>query len=67
MKEAKTGFPKSITKITDRVYFVLGYGGSTATLIEGKKSCVLIDTLNGREAAEEALAELRQFTDKPID
>lgn len=45
---------------------MLGYGGSTATLIEGQESCVLIDTLNGREAAEEALAELRQFTAKPI-
>ncbi|SHN59293.1 alkyl/aryl-sulfatase [Desulfitobacterium chlororespirans] len=66
IEEAQTGFPKGITKITDQVYFVLGYGSSTATLIEGQESCVLIDTLNGHEAAEEALAELRQFTDKPI-
>ena len=63
---AETAFPKGITKITDGVYFVLGYGGSTCTLIEGENACILVDTLNGVEVAKEAKLEFSKITNKPI-
>ncbi len=59
-------FPKGVTKITEGVYFALGFGGSTCTLIEGEEGCVLIDTLNGTAAAQEAKAEFDKITSKPI-
>lgn len=65
-RQAETGFPKGITKICDNVYFALGYGGSTATLVVGEESCVLVDTLNGVAPAREARAEFEKITDKPI-
>lgn len=65
-KQAEIGFPKGVTKITDGVYFALGYGGSTCTLVEGENECILVDTLNAAVPAEEALAEFRKYTDKPI-
>lgn len=65
-KQAETGFPKGITKICENVYFALGYGGSTCTLVVGETSCVLVDTLNGIEPAKEALNEFLKITDKPI-
>lgn len=65
-RQAETGFPKGITKICEHVYFVLGYGGSTCTLVEGDSSCVLIDTLNGAAPAKEALEKFKKLTDKPI-
>lgn len=65
-KQAETGFPKGITKICDNVYFALGYGGSTSTLVVGENSCVLVDTLNGIAPAREVLEEFLKITDKPI-
>ncbi|KPU46116.1 metallo-beta-lactamase superfamily protein [Oxobacter pfennigii] len=64
--EAKTGFPKGVKKITDRVYFIQGYGASQAIMVEGRESLLMIDTLYGREFAEEALKDIREITDKPI-
>ena len=65
-KQAETGFPKGITKICDNVYFALGYGGSTCTLVVGENSCVLVDTLNGTEPARKVQEEFSKITDKPI-
>lgn len=65
-RQAETGFPKGITKICDNVYFALGYGGSTCTLVIGDHSCVLVDTLNGTAPAAEVLKEFSKITDKPI-
>lgn len=65
-RQAEHGFPKGITKICENVYFALGYGGSTCTLVVGEKSCVLVDTLNGVAPAKEARAEFERITDKPI-
>ena len=39
-RQAESGFPKGITKICDNVYFALGYGGSTCTLVIGENSCI---------------------------
>ncbi|WP_053984443.1 alkyl/aryl-sulfatase [Niameybacter massiliensis] len=66
IKQAQIGFPKGITKITERVYFALGYGASTATLIEGESTCILIDTLNGTTVAKEVLEAFKKITNKPI-
>lgn len=66
LAQAEVGFPKEIKKILDNIYFVIGYGGSNAIFIEAETSCILIDTLNGTEVAEEALKELRKITHKPI-
>lgn len=65
-KQAEVGFPKGVTKITEGVYFALGYGWSTCTLVEGETECILVDTLNGAAPAREALEEFRKLTDKPI-
>ena len=35
-RQAESGF-EGITKICDNVYFALGYGGSTCTLVIGEK------------------------------
>ena len=64
--QAEHAFPKGITKITDGVYFALGFGGSTCTLIEGETGCILVDTLNGADVAREAKAEFEKITTKPI-
>lgn len=65
-RQAENGFPKGITKICDRVYFALGYGGSTCTLVIGEESCILVDTLNGVAPAREARKEFEKLTDKPV-
>lgn len=66
IKQAEHGFPKGVSKITEGVYFALGFGGSNAILVEGQSSCLLIDTLNGCEVAQEALTEFQKITTKPI-
>lgn len=65
-RQAENGFPKGITKICDRVYFTLGYGGSTCTLVIGEESCILVDTLNGVAPAMEVRKEFEKLTDKPV-
>ena len=65
-RQAENGFPKGITKICDRVYFALGYGGSTCTLVIGEESCILVDTLNGVAPAMEVRKEFEKLTDKPV-
>lgn len=65
-KQDETGFPKGVSKICDNVYFALGYGGSTCTLVVGESSCVLVDTLNGTGPAREAMDEFLKITDKPV-
>ena len=65
-RQAENGFPKGITKICNRVYFALGYGGSTCTLVIGEESCILVDTLNGVAPAMEARKEFEKLTDKPV-
>lgn len=65
-RQAESGFPKGITKICDHVYFALGYGGSTCTLVVGETSCILVDTLNGVAPAKAVREEFEKITDKPI-
>lgn len=66
LAQNEIGFPKGITQVCENVYFFLGYGGSTCTLVVGETSCLLIDCLNSVEVATEALEEMKKITDKPI-
>ncbi len=65
LKHSET-FSRRVEKINDQVYFFAGFGGSNMIAVIGGDSCVLIDTLNGKEVAEAALEELRKITDKPV-
>ena len=59
-------FSRRVEKINDQVWFFADFGGSNMIAVVGDDCCILIDTLNGKEVAEDALAELRCITDKPI-
>lgn len=56
-----------LQQITERVYFLRGYGSSNATLVIGEQSCLLIDALNDTLMAEWALEDIGKITKKPID
>ena len=46
----------------------IGYGLANAIVLEGDEGCVLIDTMEGQEAAQEALDGIKKvIKDKPID
>lgn len=64
--ERAKSFQRKVEKINDRIWFFAGFGGSNMTAVIGDDCCILIDALNGKEVAEDALAELRKITDKPI-
>ncbi len=66
-KHLEEGESREIQKISDRVYFITGYGASNATLVIGEQSCLLIDALNDTLMAEKALADISGITNKPID
>ena len=66
IQQAKRELTKGITQVCDNIYFILGYGESTATLIIGENSCILIDSLSSQQAAQEALLEINKLTNKPI-
>lgn len=66
-KRLEDGAQRGIQKMSDRVYFITGYGVSNATLVIGEQSCLLIDALNDTLMAEKALADIAEITNKPID
>lgn len=60
--------PEIITLLNGKIHVALGYGLANAILIEGKESCVLIDTLESHAAAKDVLAELQKIIKKkPIE
>lgn len=59
-------FTRRVEKINDQVWFFTGFGGSNMIAVVGEDRCILIDTLNGKEVAQDALAQLRRITDKPV-
>lgn len=59
-------YPKTITKVNDRIYHFLGYGISNAIAIIGHTSVILVDTLDCDGYAKELKAELKKITDKPV-
>lgn len=57
---------QGIQKITEKVYYIAGYGTSNAVLVISEKSCLLIDALSDSLAAETALKEIEKITNKPV-
>ena len=66
LKARNAEFKKDIVKVTDGVYCAVGYRASTINMIVGKEGIIIVDTGQTVAAAEEALAEFRKITDKPI-
>jgi uncharacterized sulfatase len=59
-------FRKEIVNVTEGVYVAVGYGASNPTMIEGRDSLIIVDTMFGTEEAEHAYAAFRRITTKPI-
>lgn len=60
-------FPKCTLTLAGGVRAFVGYAASNVYVIEGDDSLAVIDTTESLAAAENILAELRQFTDKPVE
>lgn len=59
--------PQVLSVCNDKIHIAIGFGLANAIVIEGDDGCVLIDTLESNEAAEEALQALKKvIKDKPI-
>lgn len=54
--ERAKSFQRKVKKIDERIWFFTGFGGSNMTAVIGDDCCILIDALNGKEVAEDALA-----------
>lgn len=59
-------FERRVLEPAPGVYVAIGYALANVILIEGPDGAVVVDTTEGRTAATEALAALRQHTDAPI-
>lgn len=57
---------QGIYRVAERFYVAVGYGNANMTLVDGSDGVLLIDSLENAEAAREALADLRRFSDKPV-
>lgn len=65
-EHAATAFPKEFMKLTDRVSCAVGYGHSNVTVVEGKNSLILIDTLDSDARAARLKNELAERFGKPV-
>jgi alkyl sulfatase BDS1-like metallo-beta-lactamase superfamily hydrolase len=59
-------FKREVIKVTDGVYIAVGFGGANSILLEGNDGIVIVDTLEGMEAAEGARAAFDKITSKPL-
>jgi len=59
-------FEKKVYPLAEGVYIAVGYGLANTIMIEGDDGIVIVDVLESQEAAEEAMAEFRKITDKPV-
>lgn len=57
---------QGVYQVAERFYVAVGYGNANMTMVDGTDGVILIDSLENAEAAREALADLRRFSDKPI-
>lgn len=57
---------QGIYQVAEQFYCAVGYGNANMTMVVGTDGVILIDSLEDAEAAREALADLRRFSDKPI-
>lgn len=49
-----------------RAHHYLGYGHSSAIIIEGETSLIAVDALDSPDCAREMMADVRTYTDKPV-
>lgn len=63
---ADTAYPKAVTKITNGIYHVMGYGHSNSIIIEADNSVILIDTLDTDVRAERLKKLIADITEKPV-
>ena len=59
-------FRREVIKVAEGVYVGVGYAGANSTLIEGDDGVIIVDTLEGTEAAEGLKKEFDLITDKPV-
>ncbi|MFN8537675.1 MAG: MBL fold metallo-hydrolase [Thermomicrobiales bacterium] len=57
---------QGIYQVAEQFYVAVGYGNANMTMVVGADGVILIDSLENAEAAREALADLRRFSDQPI-
>lgn len=57
---------QGIYQVAERFYTAVGYGNANMTMVVGDDGLILIDSLENEEAAREAFADLRRFSDKPV-
>lgn len=57
---------QGIYQLADHFFVAVGYGNANMTMVVGTDGVLIIDSLENAEAAAEALADLRRFSEKPI-
>ena len=63
---AMEAYPKSIIKVSEGIYHVIGYGHSNSIVIEGKSSLILVDTLDSSYRAKIMKEDIEKITKKPV-
>lgn len=66
LKAHSNEFKKEVIKLTEGIFVAVGFGAANSVLIEGPESVIIVDTMEGIEAAENALAAFHNITNKPI-
>lgn len=61
-----TAYPKTVTKVVDGIYHVMGHAHSNSIIIEAENSVILIDTLDTDVRAEKLKKLIAEITDKPV-
>lgn len=57
---------QGVYQVAEHFYVAVGYGCANMTMVVGTDGVLLIDCLETEEAARQALGDLRQFSDTPI-
>ena len=57
---------QGVYQVAEHFYVAVGYGNANMTMVVGTDGVILIDSMENAEAAREALADLRRFSDKPV-
>lgn len=55
-----------VIKITEDIFVAVGFGVANSVLIEEQESVIIVDTMEGIEAAENVLVAFHNITNKPI-
>lgn len=63
---AATAYPPTVTKVTDGVYHIMGYGHSNAIAIEAEHSVILVDALDTDERAKKLKEIIDELIGKPV-